>query len=219
MSYDYTDAMYDAAMDSLYEDFAEQALGGNEIYDQIVYDFKEGRLCEYYIDNPGITEAAKGAPTEARTLLQRSARCSLVLAATASEVCFRDAILTPILHGSFHDKSSADLIVKLIVANKNDGLSKALLQILTARAGVDLRHFSRSGSRKPLWEEMREIQRMRNMILHKAQGASKVEAQLAIKIADCLISDIFPRVIKKIGLHLHEETVCGSDECTKSSPM
>jgi hypothetical protein len=214
MSYDPSDAAYDEFMDRLYKEFRESALEDFELYDRIVDDFKESRLRDFYIEHPLVNEGAKEALTEARSLLTRHPRCSLVLAVTASEVCLREALLTPILHGSFHSESSANLMVKLIVTTKNENLTKALLQILARHTGVDLREFARSGSQRPLWEEMREVQRKRNTILHQAQSASSDEAERAIKIAECLLGDIFHRTIEKLGLHLHEGIgACGARNC------
>lgn len=211
MSYDPNDAMYDAAMDSLYADFEEKALAGSEIYDRIVDDFRETRLRDFYLNHPKVTDPAEGALAEAQGLLKTNTRCSLVLAATASEVCLNQALLTPILHGSFHSKNTADLIAALIV--KNDRFTNVLLQILTRNTGVDLRTFCRPSSVKPLSEEMREIGVFRNKILHQAQDAPPKEAERAIKIAECLIYDVFQRAINKVGLHLHHGSVCGSQDC------
>ena len=196
MPYDSNDGAYDEFIDQLYKEFRESALDDFELYDRIVDDFKESRLREYYLDHPLWIADAKEALTDARSLLLMHPRCSLILAVTASEVCLRGALLTPILHGSFHTELSANLMVKLIVTTKNENLTKALLQILAQHTGVDLRKFARSGSQMPLWEEMREIQGKRNTILHQAHEASSHEAKRVIDIPECLIDDIFKRPSK-----------------------
>jgi len=214
MSYDPSDAAYDEFIDQLYKEFRDSALEDSEIYDRIVDDFKESRLRDFYLEHPLVIEGAKEALTEARSLLITHPRCSLVLAVTSSEVCLREALLTPILHGSFHTKSSANLMVKLIVTTKNENLTKALLQILARYTGVDLRKFARSGSQRPLWEEMRQVQDKRNSILHQAQSVSSEEAERGIEIAEHLLGDVFQRAIEKLGLHLHDGIrVCGSKSC------
>jgi hypothetical protein len=100
--------------------------------------------------------------------------------------------------------------VDLIVTTKNDGYTKALLQILEQHTAIDLRNFIRPESSKPLWQEMRELQRTRNLILHQAGDAGSEEAERGIAIAHCLLGNIFHRVIEKIGLHLHDDRVCGA---------
>src|SRR5438094_9715148 len=101
MSYTWADAAYDEAMDNLYKDFSESALEGGELYDRIVDDFKEVRLREFYIDHPNLTEVPNAALAEAKQILGITPRCSFVLATTSFEVCVREALLVPILHGSF----------------------------------------------------------------------------------------------------------------------
>jgi hypothetical protein len=214
MSYDPADAAYDEFVDQLSKEFRESALEDDELYDRIVDSFKESRLCDFYIDHPLITYPARDTLSEAKALLNTHPRPSLVLAVTASEVFLRDALLTPLLHGSFHTESSADLIVKLIVTTKDERLVKALLQIIATHTGIDLRIFSRPGCTKPLWEEMREIQLKRNRILHQADKASIDEARRAINIAETLLEDLFTRAMDKLGLHLHDGIkICGSKLC------
>jgi len=179
----------------------------------IVEDFREVRLREFYIDHPEVIRVAKNALAEGRVLLTTTPRCSLVLATTASELCVREALLRPILHGSFHSRSSGDLMAAIIVTERNERLTRALLPIFARHTGIDLRTFNRSGSATPLGKEMSEIQTIRNTILHQGHSATYEEADKAIKIADCLLDDIFQRVIEKIGLHLHDDTVCGGREC------
>jgi hypothetical protein len=209
MSYDEFDAMQDAAYDSMYADFAKTAIEDEKIYNQIVDDFADYRLKEFYLDHPNVIEKAKGALEEARRLLPTSARCSLVFAATAAEVCLRNALWEPILHGSFHNKSSGDLIVSLLVRMNSEHLKRALLDILNQHTGIDLREFKRNGSKKPLREEMKEIAQIRNKILHEADTASKHDAVRAIDVAESLISDVFGETVGKLGLDLRNGLVCG----------
>jgi hypothetical protein len=169
MSYDYWDAMQDAAYDSMYEEFRKTAIDDEKIYSQVVDHFADYRLKEFYLDHPNVIENAKGALEEARQLLPISVRCSLVFAATAAEVCLRDALWEPILHGSFHNKASGDLIVSLLVRMRSEHLKKALFDILDQHTGIDLRQFKRDGCKQTVWEEMTAIARIRNKILHEAE--------------------------------------------------
>lgn len=194
MSYDWNDAAYDAAMDSLYENFVKTAHEDDRIYDRIVEQFKDERLCAYYVEHPDINKAAKNMLTEARSLLKESPPCSLVLAAAASEICLRDTLLTPIIYGSFHSDSSGDLIATLIVDTKNNRVIKALLEIFTRHTGIDLREYKRSCFGKTLWEELKEVRRLRNEI-HRGSTASYEEAVLARDVADCLLNLIFPHTL------------------------
>ena len=214
MSYDPSDAAYDEFIDELYKEFRKSALEDDELYSRVVEDFRESRLRNYYTDHPLVAQAAQDALVEAQGLRGNHPRAALILAVIAGEVCLRDALLTPILHGSFHTGSSADLVVKVVVANKDEKLTKALLRVLAAHAGIDMQQFTRAGSGKPLWEEMREVQLKRNRIVHQAEAASAEEADTAIQVAKAVLHEVFGGAVRNLGLHLHDDVrVCALPKC------
>lgn len=214
MSYDPSDAAYDQFVDELYKEFRDSALEDDQLYNRVVEDFKESRLRDYYIDHPLVAKAAQDALAEGQALRGDHPRAALVLAVIAAEVSLRDALLAPILHGSFHTGSSADLVVKLVIASKDEKLLKALLRVLAAHTQIDLQQFTRAGSGKPLWEEMREIQVKRNRIVHQAEGASVEEADAAIEVAKAVLHQVFGGTVRNLGLHLHENVrVCALPKC------
>jgi len=203
--------------DAIYKDFTENVLEDWEVYERIVDDFKEGRMTEYYLKHTGIIEGPKGMLEEAKNLLTSNLRASLVLGYAAGEVGLIKGILAPILHGCFHNESAANLLVNAIVKTKNEKLSKALFTILTNSTEIDLKIFCRSGSEKPLSQEISEIQKIRNEVLHHAGTVAEGEASLAITTSETILNEIFNAVLKKLGLHLHEgNLVCGSPSCQSS---
>ncbi len=54
-----------------------------------------------------------------------------------------------------------------------------------------------------------------NLIVHQAETASQEEAEPAIAVAAWILEEIFPGVVKKLGLYLHGTTV--RDVSLKSS--
>lgn len=215
MSYDEQDAAYDRFIDELYKEFRDSALDDAELYDKIVDDFKASRLRGFYADHPFVAQTSGNALEESISLATDHPRAALVLAVTAAEVCLREALLTPILHGMFHTESSAELVVRRVVTVKDEKLFKALIRVLSDHTDIDLQSFVRPGSRKPLWEEMRELQVKRNQVLHQATTVPIEDARHAIAIAKVLLREVFPTVITKLGLHLHEGgRVCDSPKCS-----
>lgn len=218
MSYDEHDAAYDRFIDELRKDFREQALDDAELYDKIVDDFKASRLRAFYLQEPVVAQAAQDALREASDLLVAHPRAALVFAITAAEVCLRGALLTPLLRGAFHTEASADVLARLVVGTKDEKLVKALLRILAVHTGVDLQVHRRATATKPIWEEMHDVQLKRNMVVHQAAAASLADAQQAIAVAETMLTGIFPAVITKLGLHLHEgPRVCDSPKCCAAS--
>jgi hypothetical protein len=220
VSYDELDAERDKFFDDLYKEFRASALDDAELYDKIADDFKASRLRAFYADNPLVAEAADGALAEARPLLQDHPKAALVFAVTSAELCMRRVLLTPILHGAFHTESSGEFLVRLLVATKDEKLVKALVAILASHTGVDLRVLCRAGVKKPLWEDMRDLQVKRNEVVHQgapAAPAADSDAQQAVAVAGALLNGVFPAVIRKLGLHLHETIrVCDSPRCETS---
>ena len=150
MSYDEFDAARDQSFDDLYKEFRASALEDAELYDKIVDDFKASRLRAFYVENPLVAQAAAGGHAEARSLLQGHPKAALVFAVTSAELCMRQVLLTPILHGAFHTESSAEFLVRLLVGTKDERLVKALAAVLASHTGVDLRVLCRTGTDKPL---------------------------------------------------------------------
>lgn len=214
MSYDPSDAAYDQFVDELYKELHDSALEDSEIYDRVVDDFREARLRDYYLENPLIAQAAQRALGEAETLADSHPRAALILAVIATEVCLREALLTPILHGSFHTESSAEILVRIVVRSKDEKLIKALLSIFAAHTGMDLQKFKRAGSSKPFWEEIHDLQVKRNHVVHQADNATSEEAASAIRVAQAVLNEVFARAVEKLGLHVHDQMrVCGSNKC------
>jgi hypothetical protein len=78
----------------------------------------------------------------------------------------------------------------------------------------DLRALCRASVKKPLWEEMRDLQIKRNAVVHQGAPAADGDAQQAVAVAEALLTGVFPAVIRKLGLYLHERIrVCDSPRC------
>lgn len=122
-------------------------------------------------------------------------------------------MLTPVLHGSFHTPDSADVLVRLFVATKDEKLIKALLRVLASHTKIDLQTFTPSGAVKPLWEEVRVLQVKRNRIIHAVETATEADAQRALELAEVFLGNVFGGVVNGLGLHLHGPRVCGKPQC------
>ena len=199
------EAEYEEYMDQLYEEHREQA----------IEEFSDERLQSYYGDHQLLAKPAFDALTEARNLMDTNATASFIFSAIAMEVGLKEALLKPIVFGLVHTASVAALITDLAISHSSmDKYRELLLQILREHGGVDLDSYKRPDSNKPIWQEIREVQRQRNSILHRAEAASDEEATLALGVASTIIEKLFPAVVKKMGLHLHEGfRICNNWRC------
>jgi hypothetical protein len=88
------------------------------------------------------------------------------------------------------------------------------LEILRKHAGVDLLSYKRPGSKKNMWEEIKTIQKKRNLILHTGQAAAEEDTSLALDVAATVVETLFLSIVTNIGLHLHDGyRICADPKC------
>lgn len=202
--YAYGEYAYDQYMSDLYEEHKVEA----------IEEFTDERLQSYYVANKLLAKPASDALSQARTLVDLNPTAAFVFAAIAMEVGLKATLLKPIVHGLVHTESVAALVTDLAILHSMDRYRKLLLQVLRDHGGVNLGSFKRSHTNRLLWEEIKEVQRTRNRIMHRAEVVSKDEADVALGVASAILETIFPAVVKKMGLHLHEGfRICDAGGC------
>jgi hypothetical protein len=214
MSYDYWDAMQEEGLNNMYNELGPQWAEdhANELfekyYDEAIAQFTSERLSSYYIANPNLAAQAYTALVYAKSLLSSHPRAALVFAATAIEVTIKTVLLRPIVYGLVHNESVADFITELTTQHTRgiDTFRRLLTGILSQFGGIDFTTFMRSGSAMSLFEEIKAIENARHAIVHRGETTRDGIAVLAI-VASTLLDDIFPTLLKKLGLHLHEPMI------------
>jgi hypothetical protein len=160
------EARYEEYTDQLYQDHKGQA----------VEEFTDERLQSYYGDYLLLAKPAFDALTEARNLINTNATASFIFSALAMEVGLKETLLKPIVVGLVHTASVAALITDLAISHSSmDKYRELLAQILREHGGVDLDTYKRPDANKPIWQEIRDVQKQRNSILHRAERASDGE--------------------------------------------
>lgn len=204
MSMTEDETRYDQWMTELYAEHSKEA----------IQEFTLERLQSYYLKDPLLGSAPFCSLTESGVLLAEHPSAALVFAATAVEVGLKVVLLKPIVYGLVHDSSAAGLITDLAVGHGGDKYRDLLFHILSEFGGVDVGNFRRASSKKALWEEIRIIQDRRNAVLHRAELASTEEAEQAVAVASVVLEELFPAVVTKLGLHLHDGArVCNDWRC------
>lgn len=205
MSMTEDEARYEQWMEDLYAEHSKKA----------VEEFTAERLQSFYIKNPLLAQPALAALVESRALLISHPAAALVFAATATEVGLKEVLLKPVVFGMVHSESAASLITELTVSHSCvERFRDLLYQILSEHGGVDLGSFARPSSSKKLWEEIREIQKRRNVILHRAEQSSVEDARQSIDVASAVLETLFPAVATHLGLHIHDGfRVCNQAGC------
>jgi hypothetical protein len=205
MSMTEDDYTYDEYMSQFYEEHKADA----------IEEFTYERLQSYYNGNRLLAKPAFYMLSEAQNLIEANATAGFVFGAIAMEVGLKETLLKPIVFGLVHVASSASLVTNLVMSHQSmDRYKELLLQILNDHGGVDLQSYKRPGSSKTIWEEIKNVQTKRNLILHTAQTASHEEATLALGVASTIIGELFSAVITRMGLHLHDGfRICDDWKC------
>lgn len=189
------EARYEQWMDELYEEHREQA----------IEEFTTERMQSFYVGNPVVAAASTRSLNEARNLLSQHPTAAHIFAAIAIELGLKVTMLKPVVYGLVHSESVAGIIADLVIQQSGKKEFRDLLfRILSEYGGVDLTKFKRAKVPKPLWEEVQEIQRRRNMIIHRGEIVNDSEAKQAIDVASAILEDLFPSVIQNLGLHVRE---------------
>jgi hypothetical protein len=190
-------------------DHAEELL--QEHYDDAVSLFTSERLQSYYLKHPSLAIPAHEALLYARALTPAFHRAALIFGVTSMELTVKNVLLKPIIAGLVHNEDLASFIADLTTKQQGmDRFQSLLIGILSQFGGVELRTFKRPASTETLWQEMGEIQTARNDVIHRGETATVDIATLSILVAETLLNEIFPKILAKIGLHLHSPlTVCG----------
>jgi len=203
---------YDEYMTQLYEEHKKEAI------EEFTYEC----LQSYYINNKLMAQPAFLALSEARSLIESNKSAALIFAAIAMEVGLKATLLKPIVYGLVHTESAAALITDLTISRTGmDRYRKLLFQVLKEHGGIDLSNFKRTDSNKTLWEEINKVRENRNIIMHRAGKAEVEDADLALAVASEILESIFPAIIAKMGLHLHDGyRICNNLKCQyKSTPL
>lgn len=215
------EAAAEAAYDRLYRELGPQWARDHdqelfeEHYEEAVKEFTSERLQSYYVAHPKLAGPARQSLLYAQSLMPSFSQAALVFAVTATELAVKTVLLKPIIFGLVHTENLASFITDL--TTQHTGMSRfqtLLTEILAQFGGVNLRTFKRATSAKTLWQEIGEVQKARNAVIHRGETASTAEADLAISVAATLLSEIFPQILANLGLHLHNSMIV----CARTHP-
>ena len=155
------------------------------------------------------------ATDNAQSLMPSHPTAALVFGVIATELAVKVVLLKPIVFGLVHNEGLASFITDLVTQHTGmERFQTLLTEILSQFGGVDLKVFRRPKSAKTLWQEIGEIQTARNAVVHRGEAVDDANTALAMAVAATLLKDIFPQVLAKLNLHLHD----GMMVCARRHP-
>lgn len=199
MSYTLEDAMRDEAYDAM----------SRELYpdhrDQAIEEFTSDRLRSYYLKNPDVAVNAVRMYKEARSLLEHghSSAC-VVFAVTSIEQFLKVALLRPVVFGLIHMESLASLVVD-VAMDQNGGLDrykKLLAGLFKDLASIDVGTIRREGAQRPLLDEVKALQDLRNTVVHRGAQVEEADARDALYVLKAVFSLVFVHLLSALGLQI-----------------
>jgi hypothetical protein len=185
---------------------AEEAAAAAEYQDlceTVVQEFTAERLQSYFTAHPQLARPAVESLLYAQSLRPSFPKAALVFAVTAAELAVKTVLLKPIIFGLVHTEALASFITDLATQHAGMERFQALIAEILARfGGLDVKTYKRAGSVRTLWQEIGEVQKTRNSVVHRGQTVDDSSVDLAITVASALLNDIFPQVLGKLGLGL-----------------
>lgn len=196
MSMTWEEAMYDEAMSDLYEENKKQA----------IQEFTVERLQSYYLEYPGIAMPALKALEKAQQLTASYPTASFIFSTISIEVGIKTTLLKPVVYGLIHSESLASIITDMVIRQTSiDKFQKLLFKILSEYGGIDLNSLKRASSSKLLWTEMKDVQKRRNSVIHRAENIDIDESKKALCIAEYILEYIFPKLVTHLELNISKD--------------
>ena len=196
MSMTWEEVMYDEAMSDLYEENKKQA----------IQEFTVERLQSYYLEYPGIAMPALKALEKAQQLTASYPTASFIFSTISIEVGIKATLLKPVVYGLIHSESLASIITDMVIRQTSiDKFQKLLFKILSEYGEIDLNSLKRANSSKLLWTEMKDVQKRRNSVIHRAENIDINESKEALCIAEYILENIFPQLVTHLELNISED--------------
>ncbi|WP_321476500.1 hypothetical protein [uncultured Paludibaculum sp.] len=175
-----------------------------QIHRDAIKQFTSDRMQSFYVANPDLALPAWEALQYAQKLLPVEPLAAVVFATTAMELAIKVVLIRPIVSGLVHTEGLAAFITDLTTQHTGmDRFQELLREILANFGGVDLKTYTRPNSKRTLWQEIGDVQKERNRVIHRGEKGKDSMAHLGVAVATTLLLKIFPLILSKLKLHTH----------------
>ncbi len=175
----------------------------DDIKSEGIDEFQQERLQEYYLSNKNLPQLIDQHLNKAKGLIDANfAEAGFVFSFIVVEIILNNMFLKPILHGSFMDQYIADLVIEEILQTRNSSIKKILFSVLKYSANFDFMTYKRPKIKVILWQEIMNVRKQRNEIIHKGKTVALNEAKYTYGIAIYLSKIIFPKLLNNVELKI-----------------
>jgi hypothetical protein len=200
---------WEAQQEAAYERFVDQL--AQELYqehrERAIDEFVSGRLKSYYEEHSDLAIGAIRFLRNAKELVEAQPTASLLLSSAATEVILKSVLLKPIVVGLVHTESLAELVANMLVRQTGiDRFRELVFKILEHHVEFNggVENYKRKGSEKPLWQERKRIQDVRNVVFHRAEFCASEDAKLSLEVGRTFLG-LTTLLIKNVGCTMDAE--------------
>lgn len=170
---------------------------------------------EYLLKNPTFARASVSALNSSKELINIDSTSSFIYSAIAIEVGLKTVILKPLIFSYILSDPISENMSYIIIRYSNTNTYRNLLfEIIRDFTNFDLNVLKRNYCNKTLWDEIQDITKKRNNILHKAEKVGNKDAYQALDVAKELFTNIFSKMVGDFRFHIHVDgLVCRKSDC------
>ena len=187
----------DRLAEELYEDHKYRAID----------EFISERLTSFYVSNPMVMRPAVEAIQEGKRLQSNGHNAAaLVFFVTAIEVLLKATLLRPVLYGLIHNEAVAEIFVQEAIKQTGfDRYEKLIANLFEELAGDQLNEVTRQHAERPILSECKQLQKIRNGIVHRGDKCETTDAERARLVAIAVFERVVRPVLYRIGLDVVEK--------------
>jgi len=199
MSYDELDAEYEEGMSRLYDEFTQQ-------YEE---NFIFEKVDSFYKQFPEVgLDSFQNFIVSQKLLNNEFITPAFIQAVISIEVGIKSVALKPILYSLAINDNASDLLYELTFKRKSlQSIPDFYYNILEEISGWSFKKNCRNGVRSSIETELKDLQKIRNNVLHQGVIVEKENAQRTIDIASYVFEKIIPTILDKFLYHFDKGVI------------
>jgi len=195
----------DYAMDEFYDQISKELYPEHK--EQAIEEFTDEKLKSYYQKNSNVMRPAVDAIQEGNWQLeQKHYSSALIFYVTSIELLLKATLLRPVLYGLIHNEGLSEIMINNILGQSGIvRYEKLLSQLFENIAGIKLEEVSREGIQEKLFSECKQLQKIRNNIIHQGAVCTNQEAEKGKSVSAAVFAEIVQPMLHAIGLNVIEK--------------
>lgn len=200
MSMTLQEAEFEQGMEELYKEFKKQ------YEDEVIFD----KIHTFYKKNSEIVkEPCRNLDESKKLYTNNFYTASFIHSIIAIEVVIKVIALKPILYSLSFDSRASELLYNDTFKPRSiPYIPSVYYEILKDLTEIDIKEMRRKNSDIKIWEEISNLQSVRNKIIHQGIFVQKHDAVKALEIAEYIFDEIIPKILDRYNYHIEDDKIC-----------